>query len=197
MENHSFQTKMDLVHALKSGSEAAFRQLFDTYGKRLFHFSKAYFHDPMDAEEIVQEVFMKIWNVRNDLSSQKSLDAYIFTIAKNAILNTIRKTKSEQLYLTWAQLNPGKNILLEEELDFNELNRAYRKAIDTLSPKRKEVFLLSRDKNLSYTEIAHKMGISVKTVENQMTAALADIRKYLVTSGFSGLFFFELFCKKN
>lgn len=188
---------MDLVLALKSGSEAAFRQLFDLYGKRLFHFSAGYFNDPMDAEEIVQEVFMKIWNVRNELSDQKSLDAYIFTIAKNAILNTIRKAKSEQVYLTWAQLNPGRNILLEEEIDFNELNQAYHQAIDKLSPKRKQVFLLSRERNFSYAEIADKMGISVKTVENQMTAALADIRRQLVAAGFSGLFFFELFCKKN
>ena len=190
-------TNLNMASALKNGSEDAFRHLFDMYGKRIFLFASGYFKDPMDAEEIVQEVFLKIWDARERLSDRKSFDSYIFTIAKNAILNTLRKAKSEHAYLTWAQLNPGRNILVEEEINFNELNNAYHKAIGKLSPKRKQVFLLSREQNLSYAEIADKMEVSIKTVENQITAALADIRKQLIASGFSGLFFFELFCKKN
>lgn len=174
----------------------AFQQLFDAYGKRIFHFASSYFDDPMDAEEIVQEVFLKVWSRRTKLSDQKSLDAYLFTIAKNGILNTIRKAKSEQVYLTWAELNPGRSVLLEEEINFIELTKAYHEAVEQLSPKRKRVFILSREQNLTYAEIASAMNISSRTVENQMSAALTCIKKHLSASGFSGLFFFELFVKK-
>lgn len=171
----------------------AFSELFDRYGKRLYHFSMGYFKSSVNAEEIVQEVFLKIWNNKEELSTQKSFESYLFTIAKNGILNTIRKTKSEQAYVNYAKLHPGKNILLDEELDFKELEKAYRQSIEKLSPRRKEIYLLSRDQSLSNAEIAEKMSISIKTVENQMTYAISEIRKNLRSLGFSGIIFFELF----
>jgi RNA polymerase sigma-70 factor (ECF subfamily) len=186
-------TNQELILKLKEGSSEAFQQLFDRYGPKIHRFSLAYLKSTQEAEEIVQEVFLKIWNVRGELKSDKSLDSYVFTIAKNAILNTIRKSKNEQLYLDYAKLHPGKNILLDDELNFLELERAYKQSIEQLSPKRKQIFLLSREKNLSNIEIAAQLDISVKTVENQMTSALAQIKKELLSAGFSGLIFFELF----
>lgn len=193
MGENSFHTNQELILKLKEGSSEAFQELFYQYGKRIHRFSIGYLKNIQEAEEIVQEVFLKVWNVRDTLTSDKSLDSYIFTIAKNAILNTIRKSKNEQLYLDYEKLHPGKNILLDEELDFRELERVYKQSIEQLSPKRKIIFLLSREKNLSNAEIAAQLGISVKTVENQMTSALAQIKKELLSAGFSGLVFFELF----
>ena len=181
------------ILALKEGNLQAFNELFDRYGKRLYHFSKGYLRSSENAEEIVQEVFLKIWDNRLELSAQKSLEAYLFTIARNGILNTIRKSKSEQAYLNYAKINPGKNVLLDEELNFIELDKAYHQVIEQLSPRRKEIFLLSREQSMSNAEIAERMNISVKTVENQMTSAIAEIRKNLRSLGFSGLIFFELF----
>lgn len=183
----------DLILALKEGNLNAFNQVFDRYAKRLYRFSMGYLKSAENAEEIVQEVFLKIWNNREELIVQKSFDSYLFTIAKNGILNTIRKSKSEQAYLNYAKLYPRKNVLLDQELDFKELEKAYLEAIAQLSPRRKEIFLLSREQSLSNAEIAKKMNISVKTVENQMTSALAEIRKNLRSLGFSGIIFFELF----
>lgn len=183
----------DLIIALKEGNLNAFNQVFDRYAKRLYRFSMGYLKSAENAEEIVQEVFLKIWNNREELIVQKSFDSYLFTIAKNGILNTIRKSKSEQAYLSYAKLYPGKNVLLDQELDFKELEKAYQEAIAQLSPRRKEIFLLSREQSLSNAEIAKRMNISVKTVENQMTSALAEIRKNLRSLGFSGIIFFELF----
>jgi RNA polymerase sigma-70 factor, ECF subfamily len=181
------------ILSLKEGNLQAFNELFDRYEKRLYHFSLGYLRSAQDAEEIVQEVFMKIWNNRAELSTQKSLESYLFTIAKNGILNTIRKSKSEQLYLNYVKINPGKNVLLDDEINFNELKKAYEDAIEQLSPRRKEIFLLSRENSLSNEEIAKQMNISVKTVENQMTSALTEIRRNLRSLGFSGIIFFELF----
>ncbi len=193
MSEKPFHKNQDLILRLREGSPEAFRDLFDYYGKKLFHFSLGYLKDPHEAEEIVQEVFLKIWKSREFLLAGKSFDSYVFTIAKNAILNTIRKSKSEQVYLNYAKLHPGKNVLLDEELNFKELEKAYKNSVEQLSPKRKEIFLLSREKNLTNAEIATKLGISVKTVENQMTSALFEIKRNLRSAGFSGLIFFELF----
>jgi len=186
-------SEIDLVLALKLGDIRAFGELFDRYGKRLYHFSMGYLKSSQNAEEIVQDVFLKIWSTREELSTQKSFESYMFTIARNGILNSIRKSKSEQTYLNYAKLNPEKDVLLDDELDFNELEKAFKDVVDQLSPRRKEIFLLSKQQYLSNAEIATKMNISIKTVENQMTSAVSDIRKKLRLLGFSGIVFFELF----
>lgn len=193
MKKHNYISEADWIFALKEGNLKAFSELFDRYGKRLYHFSMGYLKSVEDAEEIVQDVFLKIWNIREELLVDKSFDSYLFTIAKNAILNTIRKSKSEQAYLNYAKLHPDKNVLLDDELNFNELEKAYNESVDLLSPRRKEVFLLSKEQFLSNAEIAIKMNISVKTVESQMTTAFSEIRKNLRSLGFSGIIFFELF----
>jgi RNA polymerase sigma-70 factor (ECF subfamily) len=189
----NFISQAELIVALREGNLQAFSQLFDQYGKRLYHFSLGYLKSAEEAEEIVQEVFLKIWNKREELSEQKSLESYFFTIARNGILNTIRKSKFEKAYLNYVILNPERNSLLDEELNFRELERAYHEAIDSLPPRRKEIYLLSKEQSLSREEIAVKMNISVKTVENQMTSAISEIRKNLRKLGFSGIIFFELF----
>lgn len=182
-----------ILRDLTNGSSRAFKIIFDAYGKKIHRFSLTYLKNEQEAEEIVQEVFLKIWKVRADLKPGTSFDSFIFTMAKNAILNTIRKSKNEQLYLSYAKLHPGRDILLEEELNFAELERAYQKSIDQLSPQRKKIFLLSREKFLTNVEIASQLGISVKTVENQMTTSIAQIKKSLMSMGFAGVIFFDLF----
>ena len=193
MKEFNAYTDPELVNLLKRNSSFAFQILFDKYSQRIYRFSFSYFKNKEEAEEIVQEVFLKIWKMRSELSSGKSFDSLLFVIAKNTILNTIRKAKSEQVYLDYVLLNPAKAVSLDEELDFHELERIYKRAVDQLSPKRKEIFLLSRKDSLSNAEIASRLSISVKTVENQMTSALAEIKRKLCSRGFSGLFFFEVF----
>ena len=193
MTNLDRYKNIDLLEQLKKDSPFAFQILFDKYSQKIYHFSLSYLKDKEEAEEIVQEVFMKIWSSRDKLVDNPSFESFLFIIAKNAILNTIRKSNCHQAYLNYSKLHPEKNILLDEELDFNELKRAYQKSIEKLPPRRKEIFYLSREKNLSNVDIAKKMGISVKTVENQMTSALAEIKKNLRSLGFSGIIFFEIF----
>jgi len=192
MKNDQF-SEFDLVLALKEGNLHAFGELFDRYGKRLYHFSMGYLKSVQNAEEIVQDVFLKIWTNREELSTQKSFESYMFTIAKNHILNTIRKSKSEQVYLNYAKLHPAKDILLDDELNFNELEKAFKDAVEQLSPRRKEIYLLSKEQFLSNADIAVELNISLKTVENQMTSAISEVRKNLRSLGFSGIIFFELF----
>ena len=193
MNRSDHYSETDCVFALKEGNIDAFNKIFDHYAKRLFRFSMSYLKSTEDAEEVVQEVFLKIWDNKENLSTLKSFESYLFTIAKNGILNTIRKSKYKEAYQHYVKIHPEKDALLDDELNFKELERVYKKAVEELSPKRKEIFLLSREKHLSNTEIAEKLDISVKTVENQMTSALSEIRKTLRSLGFSGLIFIELF----
>jgi RNA polymerase sigma-70 factor (ECF subfamily) len=186
-------SEADWILALKDGNLWAFNELFERYGKRLYRFAMGYLKSSEDAEEIVQDVFLKIWKNREKLSDQKSFESYLFTIAKNAILNTIRKSKYENAYLNYMKIHPEKDVMLDEELNFKELEKAYLEGIEKLSPRRKEIFIMSRELSLSNAEIAEKMNISIKTVENQMTSAFSDIRRTLRTLGFSGIVFFELF----
>lgn len=186
-------SEADWILALKEGNLWAFNELFERYGKRLYRFAMGYLKSSENAEEIVQDVFLKIWKNREKLSDQKSFESYLFTIAKNAILNTIRKSKYEKAYLNYLKIHAGEDVLLDDELNFNELEKAYKEGIEKLSPRRKEIFIMSRELSLSNAEIAEKMNISIKTVENQMTSAFSDIRRYLHTLGFSGIIFFELF----
>ena len=188
----NYISETEWILALKEGDLVAFNHLFDRYGKRLYHFSIGYLKSAENAEEIVQEVFLRIWETRFELSAQKSIEAYLFTIARNGILNTIRKSKSEQAYLNYTKINSGKSVLLDEELNFTELEEAYNQVIEQLSPRRKEIFLLSKAQSFSNVEIAKKMNISVKTVENQMTSAISEIRKNLRSLGFSGIIFLAL-----
>ncbi|MCE4564753.1 RNA polymerase sigma-70 factor [Maribellus sp. CM-23] len=183
----------ELLKQIQKGSPFAFQALFDNYSRKIYHFSMGYLKNKQEAEDIVQEVFLKIWKSREELLTGTSFESFLFTITRNAILNTIRKEKYQQVYMNYVKLHLGKNVLLDEELDFNELERAYKKSIDKLPPRRKEIFLLSRYENISNVEIAKKMDVSVKTVENQMTSALADIRQNLLKLGFSGIIFFEIF----
>ncbi|SFF38237.1 RNA polymerase sigma-70 factor [Sunxiuqinia elliptica] len=191
-QGNRYQDK-DLVVQLKSNSSSAFQALFEKYSQRIYRFSLGYLKSTQEAEEIVQDVFLRVWKAREELLVERSFESYLFTIAKNTILNTIRKANYEKAYLEYSSLHSNKNSLLDEELDFKELDRIYRRAIEKLPARRKEVYRLSRDNGLSNREIANELGISVKTVENQMTAALSAIKKELLSYGISGSIFFELF----
>ncbi|TDO05709.1 RNA polymerase sigma-70 factor [Sunxiuqinia elliptica] len=191
-QGNRYQDK-DLVVQLKSNSSSAFQALFEKYSQRIYRFSLGYLKSTQEAEEIVQDVFLRVWKAREELLVERSFESYLFTIAKNTILNTIRKANYEKAYLEYSSLHSNKNSLLDEELDFKELDRIYRRAIEKLPARRKEVYRLSRDNGLSNREIANELGISVKTVENQMTAALSAIKKELLSYGISGGIFFELF----
>ena len=181
------------VNDLRSGSYEAFNMIYKEYSKRLYGFAMFYLKNESEVEEIVQEIFLKLWKNREDLKEECTFESYLFTMAKNAILNTIRSRKYKNAYLNYKQAFPAKNILLDDELDFNELEKAYLLVIDSLSPRKKEVYLLSREKMLSYSEIGEQLGISVKTVENHMTSALSEIRMKISSLGFCGILFVLFF----
>ncbi|MCF8359491.1 MAG: RNA polymerase sigma-70 factor [Prolixibacteraceae bacterium] len=170
-----------LFQQIKEGNKQSFEKLFRFYYAPLCHFSRKYIADPDECEEIVQGFFLKIWEKRSDLDITVSVKNYLFSSVRNRCLNYIKHQKIRQGYKTDvlsknnSQLNPDNYIL---EVD---LHNKIREGIDSLPPRRREIFILSREEGLKYREIAEKLGISIKTVETQMGQALKDLRKKLST----------------
>jgi RNA polymerase sigma-70 factor (ECF subfamily) len=186
------ETTLDLLLQLKKGNERAFRQVFDLYSKRVYYFTYKYVKSKEEAEDITQNVFIRLWNKRETLDVNKSFEGFLFTITYRLVVDQIRK----QALQPGGWLNQASDeaafvstLTAEDTLNEHNLASTYQKALDTLPPKRKEIFILSRHEGLSNKAIAEKLHISVKTVENQMTAALASLKEYF-RSEEMGLFLF-------
>lgn len=164
--------EIKLVRAFKKGDTKAFEELFQKYHKKLYAFLFHLLHSKEDAEEIVQEAFIKIWEKREDFVEGYSFDSFLFTIAKNAFLNQNRKKVNRRVFED--HLDFVEEISSEKTDDyviFQETREIINTIINGLPPKRKEIFLLRRIEGLSRNEIAEKLGISIITVDSQLTKA--------------------------
>jgi RNA polymerase sigma-70 factor (ECF subfamily) len=185
----------ELLIRLKKGDIQAYDQIYDKYCHKLYSFVFRILKDEGDSEDIVQEVFIKIWESRENLDDNKTLNSFIFTIAYHSSVNLIRKRISSSKYCEYLK----KELVVEfqdnpfSEIEFNELNRQVEKLIDSLPDRQKHVFLSHRELGLTYPEIAEEMGISQNTVENHMVKALKylrqNLRSFLVATR---MFFFTL-----
>ncbi|HEX8377994.1 MAG TPA: RNA polymerase sigma-70 factor [Pedobacter sp.] len=168
-----------LLEQVALGNEKAFRQLFDQYWKRIHGIALALTKSPDIAEEMVQDIFLKIWLNRTSLLNVRTFEAYLVTVSRNHILNELRrKVKEEPFtqhlldYLTDLSNNPEQSIIKKER------ERLLNAAVDTLPAQQKAVFQLSREQ-LSQQEISEKLHISTNTVKVHMNKALKGIRLYV------------------
>jgi len=177
--------KDQLAQRIIIGDEQAFELLFRKYYSCLCGYANKYFNDPEEAREVVQEVFIKIWEKRGEINPEESLSSYLFKITLNNSINRLRHKKViskyaeiyKLVYLENAEISPHES-LIASELTYN-ISRALR----NIPPKCRQVFNLSRVDGLKYSEIADTLNISVKTVEAQMSKALnilrLELREYL------------------
>jgi|ERR1700722_3816607 len=161
-----------------------FKRLFDSYKNRVFGYVLAIAHSPYAAEEITQEIFIKLWLCRDLLPEVANLDGYIFTIARNRTLNYLRKAASDRRLLRELQelAMPQQNNV-EERATATDYDLLLRDALSLLSPQRRLVFQLSRDGGLNHEQIAEQLHLSRNTVKNHMVEALRFIRSYLGQHG--------------
>ena len=184
-----------LVKELKKGNEKAFRKLFDTYHNHLYKYSLSMVFSKIYAEEIVQDVFLKIWLKRENLSLHMSFKSYLFTITRNQTIKFLKKAannhklREEIFYRSQKFSNPTERYIRESELE--QLKTA---ALNTLPPKRRIIFEMSRNEDKSYGTIAKELNISISTVRNQMSKALETLRCFLVENKDVSLVF-VLFCQ--
>lgn len=170
---------MNKVRAIKSGDEAEFRSLYDNYFRRVYFFALKSVKDPTEAEDLSQNIFLKVWESRHRLNDALEIEAQLFQIAKSIIIDHYRAKTTQQLLLTALAEDTPVNGLAHTP-EFSEQSKKMiflQKAIDNLPPKRREVFKLSRYHGLTYDEIAQELSISKNTVHVHITKALATLRK--------------------
>lgn len=173
-----------MVKELIEGNNKAFRKLFDTYHNDVYAYSMSMLKTKVLAEEIVQDVFLKIWQHRSRLNPALSFKAYVFTITRNLTFNLIRKVadnrklKEAVFYKSQKSYSPIEDNIAEADYELIK-----NKAIAQLPPKRKVIFEMSRNEGKSYLEISQELNISVSTVKGQMSKALATIRDVLQKHG--------------
>ena len=159
-------------------TRSSFRQLYDLHFDSLCRFLTYYSNDRMMIEEVVQDVFVRLWEGRETLQIE-SIKTYLFTSARNKMLNCIRDRKRSNIFMEqWVQHEMEKRQG-EECFDLDEFSSRAQAAIKTLPDKCRQIFNLSKTNNLTYKQIAKKLDISVKTVETQMGIALRKIREHL------------------
>jgi RNA polymerase sigma-70 factor (ECF subfamily) len=169
----------ELYLKLKDGNEQAFKALFLKYYSAMCHFASQFLTDRELAEEIVQEMFVKIWEKRSVLNIETSVKHYLFRSVRNHCLNQIQHEKIRKQYASKVLEAAQQEINTEQYFLEVDLIQRIEKCIESLPPKRREIFRLSREQGLKYKEIADKLDISVKTVEAQMGLALKYLREEL------------------
>lgn len=165
-----------LLRLIREDDKHAFKYLFDTYFVSLCRFAHLYLTNTQDAEELVLDLFVYLWEHRGEINVTLSLKAYLFQAVRNRCLNYLR---DHHQMLRLYEVN---EVLKEEEtssLEIEELQALIAEAICSLPDKCQDVFRQSRQENLTNKEIAEKMNISVKTVEAQITKALKLIKAFL------------------
>ncbi len=166
------------------GDEKAFHDLFSKLSKPLIYFSYRILRDQPAAENIVQDVFLKIWQNRERIDPEQNLKTYMYTSVKNESLKFLRRLETERKYEP--EVSSGLSLYRtpDDELVNKEFSNSFYEAIDGLPEKCRAVFRMAKFDELKYAEIAEIMGISIKTVENQMGRAFKILRenlKHLIT----------------
>lgn len=167
-----------IVPAIREGNEAAFGQLFHFYYAPLCRYATGIVLEPEEAEEIVQQVFLRIWERRAELNITVSFKAYLYRSVHNASLNHKQRRKNNVRFDD-APLRVVHAAEASHEMDVKMLEKEIGKALNVLPEQCRKIFELSRFEELKYREIAELLDISVKTVENQMGKALRIMRERL------------------
>jgi len=183
-----------LLSGLKKGDHTSFEKIFDLYSKPMYRFSLSYLKSKEAAEDVVQEVFMKIWINREGIRKDASFHSYLFTIALNAIrkqfnlLSTVNEINHDLLL----ELSSRKQDF-DERADYQDLLNKLHEFIDRMPEKRKQVFIRKKFEDKSLKLIAEELQIDPKTVEYHITEAMKFLKKEFENLNLKGMIFFQLF----
>ncbi len=182
-----------LVMRMKRGDMKAFQELFVTYGEKLYEFSFSYLKDSFVAEEIVQDVFLRIWEIKDDIDEDRSFKSFIYQMTVNKVFNHMKHQVVRQKYEKYL-LNSDHSFgdSPEAQLQLSELDQRIRALLQKIPEQQRNVFKLSRIEGLSNPEIADKLNLSIRTVENQIYRTTKFLKEHL-----KGEYLFILFCFCN
>ncbi len=188
-------TEQIQLDAFMKGDKQAFDSLFRKYYEVLCRFALTITHSETDAEECVQDVFVRLWENRKQLKKVDNFKSYLFKSTYNQCLWLLKKRKTQALCENKYALNRPTNLSAEEDKNWEAFRPFIQAAVNNLPDKCRQIFLLRRYEGLSNSEIAEYLNISTKTVENQLSIAITKLRtelkphiKHLII-----LFFIETF----
>jgi len=170
-----------LIELWKSGSEVAYKILFDRYFAKLYYYTLKMIPDKETAEEIVMDVMMNIWQKKHLINNDLPISAYLFRSVKNKMIDFHRKRALKTISIDHEEgtFDLVSHLSADSRVIESELDMQYTTGINSLSPQKKNVFMLSRNEGLTYQEIARKLNISKNTVENHMVAALKLLKGHI------------------
>jgi RNA polymerase sigma-70 factor (family 1) len=179
--NEEINNDRVLLERLKKGDTTCFELLYSKYSGKLYNYvlsiSKGDFYL---AEEIVQNVFVKIWEIHPHISTEGSFNSFVYTVGRNMFLNVVKSRMQEYLYHDYVIEHQNKlENSVEKEVEFKMLEEQINKLINQLPPARRKVYILSRVKHLPNKEIAALLDISENTVESQLNKATHFMRRNL------------------
>jgi len=189
-----FQADNEFIEKLREGDAEAFDQVYTRYAGKLYAFSLKYLKSKEEAEELVQSVFLKLWENQKGLKKETSFKSYLFTIAYNEICNIFRKRRYQQSFLA----NLGIERMdasgeTEEQIDFMFAKEQVDQIVAQLPEKQRIIFIKSRQEGKSTKEISEEVNLSKGTVDNYISESLKFIRINLKDKHFSTLLFVSLF----
>jgi len=174
----------ELTVSLRNGEKSAYQEIYNDFFGLLYHLSLQYLHDESISEEIVQDTFLKLWEIRETLNENFNVRNFLYTITKNSCLNWLRNERTahnHQANIKYLEMQYNYVALekLGSYFEFEELCGKINQAIALLPDEIRETFLLSRFEELHYHQIAEKQMVSLKTVESRITRALKILRHEL------------------
>lgn len=178
MEKHAENIEHYLIQDLKRGSHKAFDQIYQMYSKRLYAYSLQFTKSPEESEEIVQEVFVKLWSNRLKIKQDETLRSLLFIMAKHHLINAYRFKLNHPVYEDYVNCM---DVLSTEaphcKLEYDEFVSRFQKIMKTLPATQQKVIHLSRIKQLSNKEIAEELSLSEQTVKNQLSLGLKTLKE--------------------
>jgi RNA polymerase sigma-70 factor (ECF subfamily) len=167
-----------LTRQFNAGSVDAYKNIFELYYRPLCSFAKKYVLDLAIAEDIVQDLFVKLWEQRNNILLKTSAKSYLFQSVKNECLNYLKHQNVQESYKTHIA-NVSTDDFFHDKLEEEEVNLLVFRTIQSLPPRCRKIFELSRFEGKSFEEIAQELSISKNTIKNQLVNALKHIRQVL------------------